>query len=274
MGVLRVGEGSNEKVTFARAGAGSRMQYGHENLRKGRGGEVRRQNGKKPGHQGERRGSVDVNAPVWREEVGGSKKGGGNHVLRLYKNAVEELRLRGAEVNNFVFKEGEGGVTARKWESDAHGDAVVMRNHEAGHQIGCEKQCLCFDNAAHVHGSKAGIVSEDSGEVSFGNDIKDPDNWVEPDGPLKRGMGATHAEPFDKRDEGTSETSSANADVSVESDDVKPSEDPGGHGKEGPASAKPLMREKFVGLDLVNERNDSHKGAGGEEVVEPGTEDC
>jgi hypothetical protein len=128
-------------------------------------------------------------------------------------------------------------VVAGERKGDAHCDAMVVRNHEAGHHIGSEKKGLGLDNAPHVGGGEAGVVSIHSGEMSFSNDIEDPHNGIEADGPLKRSVGTTHAKPLDQRDERTGKPTSANADVPVESDDVEPPVNPDGHGEEGPAGA-------------------------------------
>ena len=114
---------------------------------------------------------------------------------------------------------GMWGVTVVA-EGDSNGDASVVGDLEARDLMGGEEQGLGFNDARKIVSGEAGVIGKHGGEVSFGNDVKNPNDWVKPDGPLKRSVGPTHAKPLDEGDEGASEPTGANADVSVECDDV------------------------------------------------------
>ena len=103
--------------------------------------------------------------------------------------------------------------------------------------------------------------------MSFSNDIEDPNDWVKSNGPLKRSVRTAHAKPLDEGDEGAREPTGANADVSVECDDVEPALNPKWHGGGVPTSAEPFVREQLVSFDLVNERDGADEGAEREKVV-------
>ena len=126
-------------------------------------------------------------------------------------------------------------------EGDADGNTLMVSNLKARNLVGREEKGLGFDDAREVVGSQASVVSVYRGEVSFSNDIEDPSDRVEPNGPLKWRVWAAHAKSFDKGDERTGEAAGAYAYVTVESNNVEPTPDPAGHRDGVPTGPKPFV---------------------------------